>query len=165
MVQPYGAPSGPHWGKSLHLSQVQQTNTSCLKNHQQVHTGGKVSPAPSARRASPVDKTLRYTGEKPFTCPKCSKGFTETSCLKSHQQIHTGEKPFTCPKCGKEFAQSCNFWSHQRVHTGEKPIDCPESGKSFAQISTLRTHQNTHSSDRLFVCLKCSRGFNQIFHL
>jgi len=36
--------------------------------------------------------------------------------LSKHQRVHSGEKPFICPVCGRGFNRPSNCLSHQRVH-------------------------------------------------
>nr|2YSP_A Chain A, Zinc finger protein 224 [Homo sapiens] len=39
----------------------------------------------------------------------------------------TGEKPYKCEKCGKGYNSKFNLDMHQKVHTGERPSG-PSSG-------------------------------------
>ncbi|XP_023581657.1 zinc finger protein 205-like [Trichechus manatus latirostris] len=106
-----------------------------------------------------------HTGAKPHKCPVCSKCFTHSSALVSHQRTHTGVKPYPCPECGKCFSQRSNLIAHNRTHTGEKPYHCLECGKSFSHSSRLSAHQRTHRGVRPYSCPLCGKSYSHSSNL
>lgn len=38
----------------------------------------------------------QHTGELPYMCMICNKGFTQNSQMEIHLRVHTGIKPYIC---------------------------------------------------------------------
>ncbi|XP_066091580.1 zinc finger protein 343-like [Saccopteryx bilineata] len=103
---------------------------------------------------------VTLSGEKPYVCRQCGRGFTFQSHLLTHPEMHLSmENPFLCEECGQSFDDKSNVTIQQQTHSGKKPFLCPECGRGFSDKSNLRRHQRTHLVEKPFVCPECGRGF------
>lgn len=81
-----------------------------------------------------------HSGEKPFICPTCDKGFSRKDHLRSHERTHTKERPYVCSTCNKGFARSDERKRHMKIHLNKKSKNIGKDHKRFEPI-------NIHSPD------------------
>ena len=104
---------------------------------------------------------LRHSGDKPWLCNICGKGFVTNAVLKEHVKLH-GPGPRTtydCDKCQAKYANLSDLKIHQRRHTGELPFTCAKCAKGFRSKRFLQEHLRTHTDLKPFTCANCGKTF------
>lgn len=64
-----------------------------------------------------------------YCCPICNKLISKAS-LPNHITQHTGEKPFSCTKCSVSFTKRSNFIVHQKLCKSAESSKLDKTGRA-----------------------------------
>ncbi|XP_041470293.1 uncharacterized protein LOC121419889 isoform X2 [Lytechinus variegatus] len=80
-------------------------------------------------------------------CSQCNKRFRKISCLREHiAYFHTGEKYFSCSKCSSTFLKRKSLIWHSAKHHGVVLDQICECGKGFSSKAEVIAHITTHDT-------------------
>lgn len=105
-------------------------------------------------------KHIHVHKKKTYTCPICSKKYTEKHPLVVHATHHFQAIFHSCQSCDKMFTSRWRLVQHMKTHTDQGDHVCQYCGKKFTKKYSFQQHLNTHTGSSPFKCTLCSRTFN-----
>nr|CAD7425515.1 unnamed protein product [Timema monikensis] len=95
-----------------------------------------------------VQHVLVHSNEqRPYACSDCSLTFQRRDALLIHKRIHTGELPYMCKICGRGFRQRGDCNKHEELHFKNDGQDLmSESDAELCRYSMVKPKEYTGQS-------------------
>ena len=85
---------------------------------------------------------MYHTGKRKYLCTTCFHAFEVESDYRKHLETHKREKPYSCEKCKKNFSQQSSLTYHtEMVHEGKRNYSCSACDRKISTRQSLKGHE------------------------
>lgn len=144
-------------GASQNIYDSQPTTTALLKEiktepidyeqHISIEAKGPSCPICVNRHFRGINKLVRHmrshTQEKPYTCPICQVGFSQTYHLLRHMRRQHNAGEHVCSLCGITLGSATELQEHKKLHPAEA-VSCPLCMEVCPSPSEFASHIRAH---------------------
>lgn len=102
-------------------------------------------------------RVLRLASGK-FSCPDCSKQFTEKSSLRYHLDNTHSNKKKKCPHCGKSLTEGSLRYHISRFHS-QNTFYCDQCDYNAPVAYDIKLHKESKHDDTQYICEECGKKF------
>lgn len=89
----------------------------------------------------------KYTGQEPYLCDTCGKGWPSAAQLKLHMVQRTEERVLKCEDCGLCYNRGSHLMSHHMdKHIRLRRFVCEVCSKTFSLNNDLKKHTMVHTA-------------------
>lgn len=96
---------------------------------------------------------------KRYPCEHCSFTTYSQKVIRNHVDSHTGNYPFKCTFCSKGYSYRYQLTQHVAMNHTAEGGQCDDCGRVFYNDTTFARHKAVHADNKGFTCEICKKVY------